>query len=228
LCAGGLVHNLDSSLAYHAPIPGGGGYDVALRAHQRTRGLDLPDLRSPRLVALQARRLTPGSGCALGLLIRLRAWGKLMQLPIDSFFHEGHVVERKHWVDVRLALKLTTRKMTIAGRAVSGCNVPVTTASDAVGELAKGQPFAAGYYGGEAGRRFSLRSDPNGLDVSDIAASYGGGGHRSASGFFAPRGWEGDRRPFVEWERPRNRAGADLIRAEITDYRLRSSPICHR
>jgi hypothetical protein len=89
--------------------------------------------------------------------------------------------------------------------------------SDAVAELAKGQPFAAGCYDDEAGRRFSLRSDPNGFDVSAIAASYGGGGHRSATGFFAPRGWEGDRRPFIEWERPRNKAGADLARAEVTD-----------
>ncbi len=43
----GSYANLDSSLAYHAPISGGGGYDVALRAQQGTRGLDPPDLGSP-------------------------------------------------------------------------------------------------------------------------------------------------------------------------------------
>jgi hypothetical protein len=43
----GSYTDLDTSLAYHAPISGGGGFDVALRAQDGTRGLDPPDFDSP-------------------------------------------------------------------------------------------------------------------------------------------------------------------------------------
>ena len=43
----GSYTNLDESLGYHAPLPGGGGYSVALGAQQSTRGLDPPDFNSP-------------------------------------------------------------------------------------------------------------------------------------------------------------------------------------
>ncbi|MBV8490970.1 MAG: TonB-dependent receptor [Candidatus Eremiobacteraeota bacterium] len=43
----GSYTNLQSQLGYHAPIPGGGGYDVAVRAAQSTRGLDPPNPDSP-------------------------------------------------------------------------------------------------------------------------------------------------------------------------------------
>jgi len=43
----GSYTDLDSTLGYHAPLPGGGGIDAAVRAQQSTRGLDPPDLSSP-------------------------------------------------------------------------------------------------------------------------------------------------------------------------------------
>lgn len=52
------------------------------------------------------------------------------------------------------------------------------------------------YHGNCAdGRIFSLRSTDAGADVSEIAKRYGGGGHRNASGFKMPIGWEGDPLP---------------------------------
>ena len=38
---------LQSTLGYHAPLAGGGGYDIALSGEQTTRGLDPPDFNSP-------------------------------------------------------------------------------------------------------------------------------------------------------------------------------------
>lgn len=67
-----------------------------------------------------------------------------------------------------------------------------TLTSDAGNLMAEGEPFAACYWDTPAGRVFSLRSRPEGLDVSEIAKAYGGGGHKNASGFQRPRGWEGD------------------------------------
>lgn len=71
----------------------------------------------------------------------------------------------------------------IAGYRVPAVNSPVLQ-SELGDRLAQGHPFAAVWWQG-AGEvaRWSLRSTPEGLDVSEIAARYGGGGHRTASGF---------------------------------------------
>ena len=55
--------------------------------------------------------------------------------------------------------------------------------SETGNELAKGVEFAATYFETDEHRIYSLRSDKNGLDVSEIAAKYGGGGHFHAAGF---------------------------------------------
>jgi len=61
------------------------------------------------------------------------------------------------------------------------------------GTMARAAPFAACYYDRPDARVFSLRSrGEDGLDVAEIAASYGGGGHRNAAGFQMPLGWEGE------------------------------------
>lgn len=48
-------------------------------------------------------------------------------------------------------------------------------------------PFAATYFDGPRNRMWSLRSRDDRQDVSIIAASFGGGGHRNAAGFGEPR-----------------------------------------
>lgn len=67
-------------------------------------------------------------------------------------------------------------------------NIPVVNAtalnSEITGELAKGKPFAASYFDTKDGKRvWSLRSAENGIDVSELAKSVGGGGHKHAAGF---------------------------------------------
>ena len=56
--------------------------------------------------------------------------------------------------------------------------------SEIAGELAKGRPFGAVYFvRADSKTQWSLRSDENGVDVSEIAKAYGGGGHKHAAGF---------------------------------------------
>jgi nanoRNase/pAp phosphatase (c-di-AMP/oligoRNAs hydrolase) len=51
-------------------------------------------------------------------------------------------------------------------------------------KLAEKHPFAALYFDtGDGKRVFSLRSVEGGVDVSEIAKQYGGGGHPHAAGF---------------------------------------------
>jgi oligoribonuclease NrnB/cAMP/cGMP phosphodiesterase (DHH superfamily) len=66
-------------------------------------------------------------------------------------------------------------------------NVNYTYGSDTASILCKGQPFAAYFWMNKDGVLvFGLRSDnndPQAADVAKIAKSYGGGGHKNASGF---------------------------------------------
>jgi nanoRNase/pAp phosphatase (c-di-AMP/oligoRNAs hydrolase) len=56
-------------------------------------------------------------------------------------------------------------------------------ASDAGNLLAQDEPFAVCYWDDREKRVFSLRSVAQGVDVSEIARAFGGGGHRQAAGF---------------------------------------------
>ena len=82
--------------------------------------------------------------------------------------------------------------ITLAGHTVPACNVPSMWASDAGHLLAQGHPFAACFWIDGEQIAFSLRSAPDGLDVSEIAKQFGGGGHPHAAGF--KRLWTGYRR----------------------------------
>jgi uncharacterized protein len=119
-------------------------------------------------------------------------WTELMERPIESFFQDGETLERKHLQDIRALLPVVTREMVIGGHRVPVANMPITMTSDAGNQLAKGQPFGVCYWDTPTGRVFSLRSTAEGIDVSEIAKAYGGGGHRNAAGFEMPRNWEGD------------------------------------
>lgn len=105
---------------------------------------------------------------------------------------QGLALERKQEKDIAELLPLVTRPMCIGGYTVPVANLPYTLASDAGQALAKNAPFAATYYDSSTHRNFSLRSSECGIDVSEIARAYGGGGHEHAAGFRMPIGWEGD------------------------------------
>ncbi|KAB7627670.1 phosphoesterase [Alkalilimnicola sp. S0819] len=71
----------------------------------------------------------------------------------------------------------------IAGYTVPIVNAPSDIRSELLGELAQGQPFAAGYSDTGHKRGWSLRARDGGEDVAKIAARFGGGGHAKAAGF---------------------------------------------
>lgn len=106
----------------------------------------------------------------------------------------GETLERKHRKDVADLIRATGRTMVIGGETVPVANVPYMFVSDAGSRMSEGKPFAACYFDTPNGRKFSLRSQPDGRDVSVIAESYGGGGHPRAAGFIKPIGWEGEDR----------------------------------
>jgi uncharacterized protein len=115
-------------------------------------------------------------------------WDALMQRPVDDLAAEGAIIERKHAKDVADLVVATRRRIIIAGHEVPVANLPHIYASDAGHLMSHGEAFAACYWDTVDARHFSLRSQPEGLDVSEIARTYGGGGHKHAAGFRVPRG----------------------------------------
>jgi len=105
---------------------------------------------------------------------------------------EGEAIERANTKTIHEMLPITTRTMKIGGVIVQVANMPYHYASDAANLLAANGPMGATYFDSTNGRVFSLRSLDGGLDVSEIAKSYGGGGHKHAAGFTMPHGWCGD------------------------------------
>ncbi len=68
-------------------------------------------------------------------------------------------------------------------------HAPYAFASDTAHELLQRHadaPFAAVVVDAYGGRTYSLRSEDERVDVSEVAKSFGGGGHRNAAGFRMP------------------------------------------
>lgn len=110
-------------------------------------------------------------------------WDGLMAADLHSLRAEGAAIERKHFKDIREFIEATAHRMTIAGHDVPALNAPYFWSSDASHIMSEGEPFAACYWHDATGTVFSLRSANDGADVSEIAAGFGGGGHKHAAGF---------------------------------------------
>ena len=121
-------------------------------------------------------------------------WETLMQTEPTILRAEGAAIERKHHKDIAELVGVSKRLMVIGGVEMPVANLPYTLSSDAGHAMAKGVlgGAAACYMDTPKGRVFSLRSSPDGIDVSEIAKRYGGGGHKNAAGFTMPIGWEGE------------------------------------
>lgn len=110
-------------------------------------------------------------------------WESLIRSSVKELIADGAAIERKHFKDIREFIEAAAYRDTIAGYEVPVLNAPYFYSSDAGHIMAENEPFAACYWDTGAGRTYSLRSTDGGLDVSRIAALFGGGGHRNAAGF---------------------------------------------
>lgn len=120
-------------------------------------------------------------------------WDRLMTgdaRALAALTAAGAAIERKHHKDVAELVAVCKRRMVIGGTEVWAASLPYTLTSDAGHLMAAGEPFAACYWDTVERRVFSLRSQDDGVDVSVVAALYGGGGHIHAAGFAVPRNHE--------------------------------------
>lgn len=113
----------------------------------------------------------------------------LVERTVGGLVSEGEAILRYHNQLVESAVKYRPRE-TIGGHSVPSIPCPTPQIISDVGHiLCYGEKFSATYGTKDDGSRmYSLRSDDNGLDVSEIAKSYGGGGHKHAAGFTLQKG----------------------------------------
>lgn len=101
---------------------------------------------------------------------------------LERLIAEGNAINRyrRRMIEEHRGSTVIT---TIAGYRVPVVNCYEDIMSDLIGELAIGHPFAAGYQDHGTLRKWSLRSSRDGVDVAEIAARFGGGGHPHSAGF---------------------------------------------
>lgn len=104
-----------------------------------------------------------------------------------DLIRQGAAINRKAAMDMEGMLSQSKRRMQILEWSVPVIGVPYPVVSEICNIMAKGEFFAAGYQDTATGRKFSLRSAEDGLDVSAVAKQFGGGGHKHAAGFTVPR-----------------------------------------
>lgn len=109
-------------------------------------------------------------------------WDALVQAGPEALIDEGKSIQRYYRLRVE-ELKRSAYAATLAGIPLWVTNAPYFAASEVAGELAEHTGAGACYFEVGKGRwAYSLRSR-NGVDVSEIAKKFGGGGHKSAAGF---------------------------------------------
>lgn len=101
---------------------------------------------------------------------------------------KGCITWQRYYIE---ATKKLSRVQRFLGHDVPVVNAPYTAVSEVVGELSEGHPFAMGWHQKQDGQVvYSLRSR-GGFNVSELAQSCGGGGHKAAAGFTLPKfPWE--------------------------------------
>lgn len=105
---------------------------------------------------------------------------------VPEVIEKGRVILQYETQLLKRAIAKGVRMVYVAGHHVPILNSTIL-ASEIGNELAIGHPFAVTYFDTADKRIFSLRSAKDGVDVSNVAKQFpGGGGHFHAAGFSLP------------------------------------------
>lgn len=116
-------------------------------------------------------------------------WTQLINDPnYEKIWEQGENILRWQRIAIDQIAATCKRVITFDSQyTVPMANTPHVFASEVGNILCRGYPFAVTYYDSSTHRHFSLRSEiKKGLDVSEIAKKFGGGGHIHAAGFSIP------------------------------------------
>lgn len=113
-------------------------------------------------------------------------WDELSTKDFREFVVEGTAIQRFQDNAIRAVLNSGTHKLVIGKHEVLAVSNSAKELTSELGHLLykKGSPFGAVWWLGEDRKiHVSLRSGADGVDVSKVAGSFGGGGHHDAAGF---------------------------------------------
>lgn len=119
-------------------------------------------------------------------------WDAISQAIVknaDGVMAEACSIERFYHQKIAEILPTSTLKEIGKWKGIPVAHAPYAFASDLAHELLKAHPdapFAAVVVDAYGGRTYSLRSEDSRQDVSEVAKTFGGGGHRNAAGFRVP------------------------------------------
>lgn len=130
------------------------------------------------------------NACLRSLPMTFEMWDSVATtVMVDGQKHWQKMIDQGSAILRNDSLTVDLHAHKAVARIISGNLVPIVNAttlfSEIAGKLAEGNLFAAAYFVREDGKvQWSLRSHAeNGIDVSEIARSFGGGGHKNAAGF---------------------------------------------
>lgn len=114
------------------------------------------------------------------------AWDDIVARGVEfgcgRYVDQGRAILRYQDQLVEQAI-VNAAEIDLGGHKILAVNSTVLF-SEIAGKLAEGRPFGAVYFVRSDGKRqWSLRSRDGGVDVSEVAKTFGGGGHRNAAGF---------------------------------------------
>lgn len=113
----------------------------------------------------------------------------LVEKPPNWHIQAGMVILDARQNFVNSLIQTNASEIDFANHRVLIANIPTLYASEAGNKLAENRAFAITYDDqlSRGVREFSLRSHKDyGIDVSEIARAFGGGGRRNAAGFSVP------------------------------------------
>lgn len=131
----------------------------------------------------------PGSrevnACIASFPHDFKVWDELeacLQNSVQRFADNGRAILRYQEQQIKRICK-NAIEIEMAGHKILAVN-SCCHFSEVAGKLAEDRPFGAVWFVRADGKRqWSLRSRDGGVDVSEVAKLFGGGGHRNAAGF---------------------------------------------
>jgi len=138
------------------------------------------------------------------------AWEELNIMSADTARNLGEAMLREADAQFRRIKSMTHRMIEVAGYTVPSVNSPCYQ-SELGHDLCQDHPFAVMWCMNQDGQYYnSFRSTDEGVDVSEIAKLFGGGGHRNAAGAVTEL-------PIWDYNEENNKAGELLTLASDTD-----------
>lgn len=115
---------------------------------------------------------------------------KFIERPMQRILYEGGILRTAFEKEVAKIVNSKFRTVNVPSPngteiyTVPIVNVMPMYKSEVLNALAQNYPFAISYYDSADGRMYDYRSRKGGVNVAEIAAHFGGGGHVNAAGVF--------------------------------------------